>query len=147
MPESKVAEFGLWLRNMSWDEVYNSSDINYKTNYFQQKLLEKYHEIFPLITFRVCEEDKPWFTKSLKNLDRKRKREYRKHQKLEKWRNLNDQFTDQVKSEKVKYRERIVDDLCTSIPGQWYSRIKKMTGMSTLQSSDSSVEELNTVST
>ena len=57
MPESSMAEFGRWLSKESWMEIYKSDDINFKTEYFQQTLLPKYEEIFPLRTMRVSDED------------------------------------------------------------------------------------------
>ena len=119
MPDFSVAKFGLWLQDQSWMELYKSNDVNYKANFLQQTLLNKYYELFPLKTFKVSPDDKPWFTKSLKELDRKRKREFRKNQKSLKWRVLNENFLGELRREKERYRQRVVDDLRTSKPGQW----------------------------
>ena len=68
-------------------------------------------------------------TPALKDLDRKRKREYQKHQKSTKWSSLNNAFIVKAKKEKETYRRKIVDDLRTSQPGKWYSKLKKMAGI------------------
>ena len=62
-------------------------------------------------------------TQSLKEIDRRRKRDYGKRQKSAKWRSLNSLLFQKVKEEKAKYRQPVVDDLVTSRPGQWYSKV------------------------
>jgi hypothetical protein len=54
--------------------THNCQDINIKAELFQNTLLEKYKESFPVKTMKVCSEDRPWITPELKNLYRLRKR-------------------------------------------------------------------------
>ena len=88
-------------------------------------------EIFPLKTFKVCQDDQPWVSKSLKLLDRKRKREFYKNHKSQKWEELNLEFVQKCKQEKENYYKNIVHDLKTSNPGKWYSKVKRMAGNET----------------
>ena len=101
--------------------------------------MEKYYEIFSIKTLKVCSEDKPWFSKSLKILGRKRKREFCKNHKSQKWKDLNSEFIEKCKNEKANYYRNIVHDLKTSNPGRWYSKVKRMTGK------DYKNEEINTI--
>ena len=55
---------------------------------FQNVMLENYERCFPTKTLKVCEEDRPWVSVELKNLDRKVKREFSKNKQSEKWMNL-----------------------------------------------------------
>ena len=115
--------------------IYRKDDINAKAEYFQNILMEKFYQIFPVKELKVCKEDKPWFTKELKNLDRKRKREFSKNKKSKKWESLNADFVEKVKKEKDKYRVNIVEDLKSSDPRKWYSKIKRMSGQDKEQTS------------
>ena len=90
--------------------------------------MEQFYEIFPLKSFRVCPEDKPWISQHLKVLDRKRKREFFKNHKSAKWERLNNLFLEQFDHEKEKYYANIVHDLKTSNVGKWYSKLKRMSG-------------------
>ena len=117
-------------------------DVNFKADFLQNTLMSKFNEIFPQKSIRVSEDDEPWFTEKLKVLDRSRKREYFRHQKSPKWHILNKQFLTSLKLAKESYRKKILDDLKTSKPGQWYSKIKRMTGQFNEGSSDMLVEEI-----
>ena len=69
--------------------------------------MEKFYEIFPLKSFKVCPDDQPWFSKSLKLLDRKRKREFYKNHKSQKWEELNSEFVQKCTYEKQNYYRNI----------------------------------------
>ena len=105
--------------------------------------MKKFYEIFPLKSFKVCPDDKPWFSKSLKILDRKRKREFYKNHKSQKWEELNLEFVQKCEDEKQNYYRNIVHDLKFSNPGKWYSKVKRMTGKKTGSGSITTVEELS----
>ena len=77
---------------------------------------------------KLCEDDNPWVTSKIKQLDRLRRREYYKNQKSDKWRKLNTNFLVLCEEEKKRYAEQIVVDLKTSNPSKWYSKIKRMSG-------------------
>ena len=82
--------------------------------------------IFPEKTIRVNESTKPWMTNQSIQLDRKRKREYVKNKRSAKWKKLNSDFEDLSEQLKESYYTNIVEDLKTSNPGQWYSKLKRM---------------------
>ena len=86
-------------------------------------------------------------SKSLKKLDRLRKREFCKNKKSEKWQKLNNHFHEKCKIEKQKYYNNIVGDLKVSNVSQWYSKVKRMTGqLSPSLSADASIDELRGLS-
>ena len=130
------------VKGKKWTPLYDSEDANFKANILQKTLMEKFYELFPLKTLKMSEDDQPWFTQDLKNLDRRRKREFRKNHKSEKWLGLNKLFLSAIHKAKVSYRNNIVDDLKTSQPGKWYSKIKRMSGLGDKSSCDIFVEEI-----
>ena len=52
------------------------------------------------------------------------------------------EFKKQCEKEKVKYFENIVKDLKDSNPGQWYSKLKRMSGQDSNSQADIMIEEL-----
>ena len=131
-----------WLAEQTWAEIYAEKNCHKKAEIFQKKLLEKFEETFPIKTIKVCDEDKPWFSKSLKVLDRKRKREFLKNGKSEKWEILNQRFLVKVEDEKSNYYSKIVKNLKETNPSKWYSKVKRMTGKVTNSEENHNIEEL-----
>ena len=84
------------------------------------------NECLPIKTFKVNNNDKPFMNRELKRIDRKRKREYLKRKKSQKWVELDELFSQKVSTAKENYYQNIVKDLKKSAPGQWYSKIKRM---------------------
>ena len=145
--ESGLQLFRAWIEEQRWLEIYTCQDVNEKAAMFQKTLIENFQNCFPLKTFKVCDDDQPWMSKSLKKLDRLRKREFYKHKKSEKWLRLNKQFHEKCKVEKEKYYENIVSDLKESNISQWYSKVKRMAGqLSPSVSPDSCIDELTGLS-
>ena len=142
LPESGLGEYGQWLKEQDWSMIYKSSDINFKAEYLQYKLLHKFQEIFKIKYLKTSDDDQPWFSEKLKSLDRSRKREFFKNQKSDKWKKMNLNFLELLKKSKESYRLNIVDDLKTTNPSQWYSKFKRMAGTQKGQNSEMFVEEI-----
>jgi hypothetical protein len=73
-----------YLENQNWNMVYESQSAHEKASVLQELLLQKFNEYFPEKTHRINSDDQPWISHKLKNLDRRRKREYQKHRRSEK---------------------------------------------------------------
>ena len=140
--QSGIDRFGQWIVNQTWSEIYQCEDANRKIEIFQKCLLENYHRCFPIKTIKVCDDDDPWITVELKNLDRKRKREFLKHKGSPRWASLNDEFLKKCTYEKQKYYANIVSDLKTSNPGKWFSKLKRMSGQDQDKQDNIMVEEM-----
>ena len=81
-----------------------------KAELFQNSLLQKLDEIFPLKTRKIQSDDQPWINFKLKQIDRKRKRVYHKERRSEKWAKLNKLFKKEMKSAKTNfYKEKIAE--------------------------------------
>ena len=89
LTESGVAEFGRWVLCQTWNEVYSCDTVDKKVETFNAMLMNQFHISFPYKSFKVSGDDMPWFTKELKHLNRRNKREYFNHQKSEKWKRMN----------------------------------------------------------
>ena len=142
LTDSGIQLFGQWLSDQTWDAIYSTQDCDKKAQIFQEMLVAEFQKVFPPKTIKVCQEDKPWFSKSLKILDRKRKREFSKNHKSDKWQKLNEEFKQKCVAEKADYYSKIVHDLKVSNPSQWYSKVKRMSGHEDNKSATESIEEL-----
>ena len=116
-----------WVVCQDWSEILEAESVHTKADILQNMLLQKFKETFPEKTHRVSSDDQPWITHKLKAMDRKRKREYRKHRKTEKWAILKKDFKINVKSAKSKFYEKIMCDLTSKNTSKWYSSLKRMT--------------------
>ena len=91
---------------------------------------------------KFTSEDQVWITPELKDISRKKQREFFKHRKSSKWRNLNKLFEEKSELAKKSYYTNIVADLKNSHPDQWYSKLKRMTNHDQLKSEQVNVEEI-----
>ena len=141
--ESGVAAFKQWIESESckWVDIYTNCDTHKKAQIFQESLTQAYEKCFPIKSFKISDDDCPWMTKSLKKLDRLRKREFYKNKKSSKWEKLNLAFQAKAETEKEKYYANMVSDLKTSNVSQWFSKVKRMSGQEETRS-DFTVDEL-----
>ena len=138
-----LQKFSSWIESYSWTEMFKCTNVNMKAEMFQSTLLRKYQECFPVKVMKVCTEDRPWISPELKNLDRRRKREFFKNHKSKLWTKLNSEFEEKSSVAKQRYYTNIVSDLKETNTGKWYSKIKRMSGQDTDRENVILVEELS----
>ena len=109
-------------------------------------LLKKLDEIFPLKERKINSDDQPWISFKLKKLDRKRKRDYKKHRRSEKWKNLSNFFKKEVKMAKENFYKKNIADLKQQKPSKWYSCLKKITSFDQHRREEVIVDEFNHLS-
>ena len=78
LTDSGMVEYGRWLSEQTWNEIYVEMDCHKKAEIFHKILMDKFLEIFPILSMKVCSEDQAWVSRNLKLMDRKRKREFLK---------------------------------------------------------------------
>ena len=142
LPQSRINDFGRWLNEQNWHEIYALTTVDEKVESFQNILMQKFYSIFPLKEFKVSQDDKPWISKQLKMLDRQKRREFYKHKKSDKWKIMNAEYKERLKTDKAAYSKNLVEDLKTSKPGLWYSKVKRMGALSS-KHEEVFVEELS----
>ena len=141
LTESGLVNFGNWISAQNWESITNAVTAHEKADLLQNMLMEKINLYLPEKTHKVSSDDQPWFSQKLKKLNRKLKREYSKHKKSEKWLKMREEFLKSCSVEKAKYYHNIVHDLKTSNPGQWYSKLKRMSSHN-LEHSEVAVQSL-----
>ena len=130
LPQSGIDKMGSWIVRQSWQELYQCKDVNSKAELLQNLMKQKLDEFLPTKVMKLTDDDKPLVTQQVKDLDRKSKREFYKHNKSEKWIQLRQRFEDKCQKAKQDYYRNTVEDLKQSNPNQWYSKIKRTGGVS-----------------
>ena len=92
-----------WLIDEKFEPVFSAISAHDKAEIFQQMLLRKLDECFPLKERKINGDDQPWISTKIKKIDRKRKREYHKHRRSEKWKVLNKLFKTETKRAKKDF--------------------------------------------
>jgi hypothetical protein len=126
LPESGMLMFKQWLQTESWTELYQLITAHEKAEYLHNQLLSKLDSYLPEKVLKIRKDDKAWVNNYIKLLDKKCKREYSKRKKSMKWKLLNDEFNLTCEKAKKEYSRNIVNDLKTSNPSQWHSKIKRL---------------------
>ena len=80
------------------------------------------NEYLPLKKVKFCNEVQPFYTPELKNLDKKRKKEFQKHRRSGKYQHLNRKYKQKCRNAKKNFYKNFIQDLKISNPRQWYCR-------------------------
>ena len=96
LPQSGKDQLRRWFGDQQWEEVYSSGSAHDKAMVFQSMIMEKINQYLPEKTVFFSSDDQPWFTPELKQLDKARKLEYRKHKRSVRWKDLNNKFKKKV---------------------------------------------------
>ena len=126
LPQSGLDEFGKWIKNQNWEEIYSLETAHQKAEKLQSLLLAQLDIYLPEKTLKVNENDLPWVNFQVKKYDRQQKREYSKNKRSNKWKHLNKVYRQKSDEAKENYYSNIVEDLKTSNVGKWYSKLKRM---------------------
>ena len=92
LPESGIRAVGNWIVTHDWCTVLNAETAHDKASIFQTTLLEKLDFFPPEKIVKFTSEDQVWITPELKEISRKKRREYAKHRRSPKWKTLDNIF-------------------------------------------------------
>ena len=125
LPSSLIEVFGSRLSqlNFGFAPEMNSTEL---VGAFQDQLEGLVSVTFPQKSIIISSEDKPFFTEELRNLKRRRMREYTKHGKSNKYFELKEIFENKMKSELEKYKQKIIDEVSDGKRGSTYPALKKL---------------------
>ena len=96
------------------------------TKQFENVMSELTSQFFPQKTIIISAYDKPYFTEELRKMKRQRQRYYRRYGKNEKYCQLYEKFQENLKSEKLKYRDKILREVKEGRRGSSYAAFKKL---------------------
>ena len=126
LPDSGVRSFGLAMMNQDWEEVRLEDSPTQQDDALQALLSNMLEASLPTKTVKLRYNDKPFITQEIKVIDRKRRREYDKHGKSQKYLALNTVYERKLKAAKKAYLNRNVRALMDTEPGRAYSILKRL---------------------
>ena len=126
LPDNGVAKFGEWIMREDWASISDSVSPTEQVAQFEFLTLKKLNEFCPEKSIKLSSQDKFWMDSELKNIHRKKSREYEKRGKSEKYLELSKLFKRKYKSAAQKYMKKNVQDLKDSNPGKAFRTLKRM---------------------
>ena len=128
LPQSGLDQLAEWFSTQKWEEVFVSQSVHQKAQSLQLTLMNALDKYLPEKMTTFSSDDQQWITHEIKQLDRKRKTEYRKGQKCIKWHSINKKFRNSCLKAKKNYYKSEIEDLKESDPRQWYSKLRRISG-------------------
>ena len=107
-PDSASRYFGQMLLSVSWSAVYSKDSTTDKVETLDMMLDEMVSIAFPVKSFRKNNFDLPYITAEIKLLARRKKQEYRRHGRSDKYRRMSVTYKEKIKGEAKKYLEKNV---------------------------------------
>ena len=109
----------------------------------QAEVLGALNRYLPEKIIKIACDDSPWFTQPLKKLSRKKRREYNKNRRSEKYIRLCRLYEERISKAKRKYKRNMIDDIKEANPGEWYSKLRRITRQDQDKSEILQVEEIS----
>ena len=125
-PDSSIRLFGQWIGLEEWEELNKIVSPTIAVENFENLMSQKIEDYFPLKFSRAPITDKPWISKELSQLSRRKMREYEKNGKSSKYIDLRDQFNRDLKLAISNYRQKQLDSVKNSTVKTGYFILKKM---------------------
>ena len=103
IPESLQEKIKHELETHDWSNMHNANTANDKATIFTNEVMTIVNKIAPEKTRNIANDDQPWFTEPLKILDRKRRREFTKNRRSERYLRLLKEFKSKCSKTKKKF--------------------------------------------
>jgi hypothetical protein len=132
-----------WFRIQDWSEILAEGSINTKAESLMSMITKALNNCLPEKVIKVASDDEPWYSDSLKKLDRRRRREYNKNRRSSKYIELSCLYKEKLSKTKKKYKRDKIDDLKSAKSGEWYSQLKRMTRYDQNKTEIVQVEEIS----
>ena len=125
LTQSSLSQLGQWIVSQSWDSLDDLSPTQ-QANVFEEILTSKLNQFGPEKELKLSSHDKPFITSELKQLDRKRNREYLKRGKTDKYLQFKHQFELKYRTAAEKYLNKYLNELKEANPGQVFKFLKRL---------------------
>ena len=126
LPESGVRDFGKLIVEEAWEAVKEDDNPEDQEEALQNILNDFMERSVPTKTVRMGPQDRPFMTKEVKIIDRRRKREYRKNGRSQVYLDLSVSFSRKFKLAGKRFLQKNVDSLMEAQPGQAYRVLKRI---------------------
>ena len=146
MPDSKIKAFNKELTEHRWDDINETEDLDEKVDYYHKYVRSLLDKHFPEKTVKMTNLDKFWITPQLKQLLRQAQRERILNGKSSRFKKLWNKFRSQKRSRIKNFNQEFVEELKQTEPGKWYSMMKKLGGLESMDSRGLEIESLKGLS-
>ena len=126
MPDSLINKFGEQICNLSWDFLSSELSSTELTELFQTKMSSIIDDHFPLKTITLTDLDKPWITQDLKRLKRIRRREFCRHGRSQRYKQLKKEFEIKQIDAVKKYTDKIIEEVRDGTRSSSYKALRKL---------------------
>ena len=126
LPDSGIRRFGQMMISQEWKEVKEYDNTTDQDVALQALLMEMLNASCPAKTVKLRPIDKPYITKEMKILDRRRKREYRLNGKSQKYLSLQTLYVRKLNSAAQNFLDKSVRALKDTEPGKAYGILKRL---------------------
>jgi hypothetical protein len=126
LPDSMVRVFMKWILSEAWDMIPVDGSPTEQVEIFQEIVDLKVKEMFPQKKVRISNKDKVFITSELKTLDKRKKREWRKNGKSERYLQMKTEFTLKYKKAARDHISKCVTDLRTENAGKAAATLRRL---------------------
>jgi hypothetical protein len=141
--KSGMQQLRKWFESQEWTLILSNKSVDEKAELLLSQVLSAVNKYLPEKEIKVASDDQPWFTQPLKKLDRRRRREYRKNRISPKYKRLSRLYQEKLNKAKKSCKRTMIDDIKSSRPGEWYSKLKRITRFDQQKSEITQVEEIS----
>lgn len=127
---SSIAQFGRWIGTYDFEDICAEADINVKVSKLNSLLLEKFHDFFPIKVITVCDTDKPWITRELKQMIKTRCSLHKAGDQAAAA-SLRNRIVKLNRLAQRQYVKEKITPLLHTDPHKWHSSVKTLAGKST----------------
>ena len=126
LPDSSIAQFGQWITGYDFSSINDDLAPGDQAQALENTLITRLDEYCPIKVIRVGPQDKAWVNQEIKQIKRKKHREYTKKGKTEKYKQLSQLFDEKYKAAAEHYLISKIDALKETKPGKAFKILKDM---------------------
>ena len=115
-------EFGKWITNFNWTDLFEILDVHKKIAYFTNIMWLMIEKYFPLVAVVSSSDDREWITPKIKNLISERQKAHLLG-KFEARDCIAKTVRDEIKKSKIKFNMSKADKFDRSNAKEWYRHI------------------------
>ena len=141
--KSGMSKLRNWFESQDWDQNLSEESIDQKADLLHSMIMGAINQCLPEKSIKVSSDDSPWYNQALKKLDRRRRREYHRNRKSEKYLILCRLYEEKKSKAKKSYKKNMIDDIKGAKPGEWYSKLKQITRFDQGKSEVIQVDEIS----
>ena len=119
-------EMSVLLQSHDWGPTLDLESADCQMESFQNNLFKIFSQCFPLKSKIFLSESQEFYTDKLVNLKRKKKAEFKKHRRSEKYQSLHLTYKKELNKAKQDYYKKKIRILRTSNPRMWHRALKKV---------------------